>query len=221
MILQDELLAWVRRLSVCTVVGVAMAGTAYVCAFYSMRNHRGYRGQHQLAFSTLRRLTTTLDKYHEEKGTYPEKLADLARTYPNRVQAGDSGQVPDPWGNPFQYRKEGEGYILFSLGGDGKLGGEGLDQDLYLRDVRPDDDFFFRLPDVGVPTLWQFTTEPSTVNVMKACGLAGICAFVACFITQREGKKGLPRRLIELGLTLVACLVTAVVISAVHIPNNH
>ena len=44
------------------------------------------------------------------------------------------GAVPlDPWGNPYQYRPpaaSGQPFTLISLGGDGKPGGEGTDQDI-------------------------------------------------------------------------------------------
>lgn len=44
------------------------------------------------------------------------------------------GAVPlDPWGNPYQYRPpaaSGQPFMLISLGGDGKPGGEGTDQDI-------------------------------------------------------------------------------------------
>ena len=44
------------------------------------------------------------------------------------------GAVPlDPWGNPYQYRPpeaSGQPFTLISLGGDGKPGGEGVDQDI-------------------------------------------------------------------------------------------
>ena len=39
---------------------------------------------------------------------------------------------PDPWGNPYQYSYPGENGIfdIFSLGADGRLGGEGLNADV-------------------------------------------------------------------------------------------
>jgi general secretion pathway protein G len=44
------------------------------------------------------------------------------------------GDVPlDPWGNPYQYRfpvTDGRSYYLWSLGADGKPGGEGIDADI-------------------------------------------------------------------------------------------
>jgi general secretion pathway protein G len=39
---------------------------------------------------------------------------------------------PDPWGNPYQYSYPGEHgtFDIFSLGADGRLGGEGLNADV-------------------------------------------------------------------------------------------
>ena len=36
----------------------------------------------------------------------------------------------DPWGNPYQYRRNGSDFEVFSLGADGREGGEGLDADI-------------------------------------------------------------------------------------------
>lgn len=39
----------------------------------------------------------------------------------------------DPWGNPYQYSipgKDGHPFVLYSLGADGKSGGEGIDSDI-------------------------------------------------------------------------------------------
>jgi Type II secretion system (T2SS), protein G len=217
----DHAKTMVRRFSACMAVGVAMAGTTYVCAWYNMRDYISYRWGYQRASVILRTMRTALNDYHAEKGKYPDKLADLAAIYPDRVVVDVSGQVVDPWNHPFQYRAEGRAYSLYSLGGDGKLGGEGLDQDLDVRDLPPDEGSFFRLPKVGVPTLWQFATERGTGGVQITCALTGIFAFITCLKSQRAGENGLPFRPIKLVITLVACLLTAVVISMVHIPNNH
>jgi Type II secretion system (T2SS), protein G len=218
---QDRIPGRFVRLLDCTAVGVAMALTAYLCAWYGMRSHYGYRRPHQRAFATLGNLTKALDEYRKLNGNYPEKLADLGRTHSVSVRLEDSGQVVDPWSHPYQYRAEGDQYTLFSFGRDGKRGGEGLDQDLYATDLRPNYDHFFRLPPVGIPTFRQFTSEPSTRGVIITCALAGLCAFLACLNSQRSTLKGNLFRLINLGMTLVACLLTAVFMSAIHIPNYH
>ena len=41
----------------------------------------------------------------------------------------------DPWGNPYQYSipgRNGQPFALYSLGADGKRGGEGIDADVGL-----------------------------------------------------------------------------------------
>jgi len=45
----------------------------------------------------------------------------------------DEQVPPDPWGNPYQYSipgKDGQPFALYSLGSDGKSGGEGIDSDI-------------------------------------------------------------------------------------------
>lgn len=45
----------------------------------------------------------------------------------------DDKLPPDPWGNPYQYSipgADGQPFALYSLGADGKRGGEGIDADI-------------------------------------------------------------------------------------------
>jgi Type II secretion system (T2SS), protein G len=206
----------VRRLLICTAVGFAMAVTAYLCAWHNNREWIGYRWDHQRTFRWLRELKTALDEYHKEKGTYPENLADLKITSGKK-----SGDVLDPWENPFQYRAEGNSYRLFSLGRDRKRGGEGLDEDVDVRDLESKNVDVDREPRVAIPTLWQFTFECPTFGPRITCALAGICAFVACLVTTMPGRPGMMRPLIALSLTLVASLVTALAICMLEVPTHH
>ena len=107
---QDRIPGRFVRLLDCTAIGLAMALTAYLCAWYSMRTHYGYRRPHQRVFATLGNLSKALDEYCNKNGNYPEKLADLKRTHPDAVRLEDSGQVVDPWSHPYQYRAEGDHY---------------------------------------------------------------------------------------------------------------
>ncbi len=80
-------------------------------------------------------LGAALDLYRLDVGRYPSSLEAL-------VQDGSPGwngpylkkkRLPaDPWGNPYRYRFPGEhgDYDLFSLGADGRPGGEGEDGDI-------------------------------------------------------------------------------------------
>jgi len=89
-----------------------------------------------------------LNQYRLDNGIYPSTNQGLEslRTQPTVV--GDDGQPPpnwrgpylsrlvpsDPWGRPYVYRAPGivnpDSYDLYSLGRDGKPGGEGEDADI-------------------------------------------------------------------------------------------
>jgi general secretion pathway protein G len=87
-------------------------------------------------------LETALETYRLENLSYPRQEdglqalvtapAGLAR--PERYrQGGYVRRLPeDPWGNPYQYRNPGRhGPVdVFSLGADGREGGEGDDADI-------------------------------------------------------------------------------------------
>ena len=117
---QDRVRGILRRLLVSTLVGMAMAATAYLCAWYNMRDAYGYRGMHIRTFDTLTRLNRALSDDYKKTGKYPEKLADLKITHPDDIRLDGAGNVVDAWGQPvFQYLSEGNSYTLFSLGRDG------------------------------------------------------------------------------------------------------
>jgi general secretion pathway protein G len=85
-----------------------------------------------------------LDNYRLDNGSYPTTEQGLAalRERPNRDPAPINWRGPylrkavpmDPWGRPYIYKGEtsnaGSGYLLQSLGRDGRPGGEGEDLDL-------------------------------------------------------------------------------------------
>jgi general secretion pathway protein G len=95
------------------------------------------------AKSQIEMLSLALDQYRLDNHAYPSTEAGLAalRTAP---AAGDAPNwrgpylrrpVPtDPWGHPYLYLAPGranrQGYDLYSLGRDGREGGEGEDADL-------------------------------------------------------------------------------------------
>lgn len=82
-------------------------------------------------------LSTSLDAYRLDMGTYPENLTLL-------VSSSDAGwdgpylprDVPlDPWNHPYIYRFPGQvhAYDMVSYGADGKEGGEGDNADISYR----------------------------------------------------------------------------------------
>ena len=86
------------------------------------------------------RLAGVLDLYRLEVGSYPSQEEGLAVLFDRPVNAvnwngpyiRNRNSLTDPWGNPYGYRYPGEHgeFDLFSLGADGREGGEGENQDI-------------------------------------------------------------------------------------------
>ena len=85
-------------------------------------------------------LEQAIETYRLDNLTFPEDLnalttAPAGLAQPERYrQGGYIRRLPeDPWGNPYQYRRQsahGGQFDVYSLGADGKEGGEGNDADL-------------------------------------------------------------------------------------------
>ena len=94
------------------------------------------------AASDLRALESALNLYRLDNFRYPtteqglEALVERPKSAPeprNWRSGGYMDRVPtDPWGNPYQYLSPGtEGDVdIYSLGADGRPGGEGEDADI-------------------------------------------------------------------------------------------
>jgi len=93
----------------------------------------------KVAGAQIELLTSGLDTYRLDIGRYPTTKQGLAalRQAPDAVKHWDgpylSKSVPlDPWDNPYHYKRPGKKgpFALYTLGRDGKQGGEGEDQDI-------------------------------------------------------------------------------------------
>jgi general secretion pathway protein G len=88
----------------------------------------------------IEKLGGVLDLYRLEIGRYPteeEGLESLVERPPqldawNGPYLKSRESLTDPWGRPYGYRAPGEHgeYDLYTLGADGKEGGDGEDQDI-------------------------------------------------------------------------------------------
>jgi len=86
------------------------------------------------------KLGGVLDLYRLEVGRYPANEEGLKALIepPANVERWNGPYLKneealiDPWGNPYIYRAPGEHgeYDLYTLGGDGKEGGDGQNQDI-------------------------------------------------------------------------------------------
>lgn len=96
----------------------------------------------QKARADLSTLEQALDMYRLDNYRYPTTRQGLAALTSapgqeplprNYRQDGYVRRLPsDPWGNDYQYRSPGEQgtFDVYSLGADGRPGGEGLDADI-------------------------------------------------------------------------------------------
>ncbi|WP_332654218.1 type II secretion system major pseudopilin GspG [Brevundimonas sp.] len=85
-------------------------------------------------------LEQAIETYRLDNLTFPDDLQALVAApaglaQPERYREGGYvRRLPeDPWGNPYQYRRpstHGGQFDVFSLGADGREGGEGNDADL-------------------------------------------------------------------------------------------
>jgi len=93
----------------------------------------------------IKMLKSALQTYRLDVGEYPSTQEGLGaiNKKPDSPKAKQNWQGPylsekvpnDPWGTAYQYRREPSGeedITLYSLGADGKPGGEGLDADIGL-----------------------------------------------------------------------------------------
>lgn len=97
----------------------------------------------QTAQTQVKMLKGTLETLRLDTGRFPTEAEGLAmlNTAPADEKLKSRWRGPyldeelpkDPWGNPYQYSipgANGQPFALYSLGADGKRGGEGLDADL-------------------------------------------------------------------------------------------
>ena len=88
------------------------------------------------AIAQLCRYEKALKAYYLKTNTYPTTKQGLTDLVTQRIIR----YIPiDPWGSQYQYRyigkKDGEPFLLFSLGADKKIGGHGQSRDLQCKDV--------------------------------------------------------------------------------------
>ncbi len=106
---------------------------------------RSDQARRTAAMTDLRSVGATLDMYRLDNAHYPstdqglEALVNKPSGLPepmNYTPGGYARKVPtDPWQNPYVYINAGDTFELYSLGADGKEGGEGSAADIHYRDL--------------------------------------------------------------------------------------
>ena len=76
---------------------------------------------------------TALDAYYLNHNTYPATEEGLQKLIDDDLLKNKKDTLLDPWNNPYQYRYPGQyskNPEIWSLGADGKEGGEGINADI-------------------------------------------------------------------------------------------
>ena len=99
------------------------------------------------AKAQMRQIGNALDLYRLDNSHYPSSAQGLEALVQepsgnpeprNWNPDGYLNSVPeDPWGNPYQYESPGDGrpYDLYTLGADGRSGGEGHNAEISIWDL--------------------------------------------------------------------------------------
>lgn len=86
------------------------------------------------AQTQMEMLSTALDMYRLDVGSYPSDIKLLRESNESSWQGPylPKDLPKDPWGNDYVFKFPGDNgeFDLMSLGGDGKLGGEGENSDI-------------------------------------------------------------------------------------------
>ncbi|MBX3459687.1 MAG: type II secretion system protein GspG [Planctomycetes bacterium] len=87
-------------------------------------DQKEHEAKAEVAAEQMRDLAEKLSAFKQDKGSYPEKLADVADRMP-------SGEIPkDPWDSDFSYERTEAGFKLTCTGSDRAAGGQGHAADI-------------------------------------------------------------------------------------------
>lgn len=118
-----------------SVVIMGLLGTVVVLNVLPLREQASV----QKARADIATLEQALDAYRLDMRRYPtveeglDALVNAPRDADNYREGGYIRRLPDdPWGNPYQYVYPGENGVfdIYSLGADGREGGEDNDADI-------------------------------------------------------------------------------------------
>ena len=118
------------------MVVVVILGLLAGVVGFSVRSYL-VNSRRSVAEMEIAKLTQAVDTYYTMTGRYPDAEDGLSvlREKTDKIPDGLITKNPiDPWGNPYQYVRPAESgpFEIFSLGGDGREGGEGEEADIRL-----------------------------------------------------------------------------------------
>ena len=161
----------VARLTVAAVTAVLVSVLVYLGVWTTLRQAVvmggfGCGSRITVMKNDFFQIRQALSKFSREHSRYPDSLNELPEL--------KDWKPLDPWRRPYQYQKTGDGFRLFSLGRDGRVGGIGMDADI-------DSD-----PAISIdisPTISQFLFEGASSGLLLSIALvASLCAGLALYL---------------------------------------
>jgi hypothetical protein len=220
----------VKQLTISLALAAVVFVIVIVAALVSVREEpmicqRQWQTHYRL-LNLAKELNQSLAEHPMQSDEFPQRLADFPQFSRGGMLAymkeNANYYFHDEWQNPIQYRVEGDGLVLLSLGRDGAVGGIGPDADLYSDD---------RNRGARVPSFRQFVTERDSLEIethgffFDGVVTAGI---VACTVFIGLFKHARSRRTAKFRDTLIAIVVIVgfaiymgVALLPAHIPNGH
>jgi hypothetical protein len=206
------------RLAISATLGIVILVTTYLCAWLALRDHPNVQGFGiHLAQYQLARIGEMLDEIKEETGEYPSELSELQERGADEFPFDESGQLSDPWDNPYVYQVSDGRPNVYSYGQDGKPGGIGIYSDIHMD--RPG-------YEATRPTFHQFhfvlKTGKSVVLISLITGvLAAVVTYRLCD-PHRPGVSAKIGLLVNMAIVTISALVFAVILNLFHsIPSGH
>jgi len=140
--------AYIIISSVCTAL--LTQAVTYGIVWRFVRDNPQSRPRQFSTRGTLRELKSVVLAYRKKHKSFPKSLTiqEIAQKSWLTYDGFDPERGPyDAWGRPFHYELDADSFLISSLGRDGKVGGTGVDMDLYSESAR------FRTED------WEITWE--------------------------------------------------------------
>lgn len=189
---------WLVVSAICTFVAWGNASDMYVG-----------RSEQIYTWESLESFADNVAKYHQKFHTNPVSVEDFLKLT-NYFPYGDTNLFKDGWGHPFILSLKAGTPVLTSYGRDGKPGGFGLDYDLSSTNSEPAE---------ATPTFHQFLYDIAPRGMLLSCIFCGALAFFICLFTIRTpdlSRAGIGKLMLKLTVTICAVLMTAAVISLLH-----
>jgi len=111
----------------------------FSAAYFGYRHYEGRKSRSTDIRVSIREAVRAVDMYYVDCKTFPSAEQGLAALFSEpttepKCRRWDGpyaeSELKDPWGRPFIYERDGDFFVLRSLGADGKEGGTGLNLDI-------------------------------------------------------------------------------------------